>query len=279
MISKEPAMSSKNSLPWDIEQAMTAFHVDPNWYDEYWLRDANESTGPRVRRRRHIRHAVFALLAVASRFFRLQKAMHQRPMFALGQKQTATFYTPIHSAAGNRAQKTGGCRPSVRPSCLASEQWRSVMSFRIRGLEAHQFDHLFALSDIELAAQGAVRRIADGPRPCRISLTDAKPGDELILVNYEHHAVASPYRMRFAIYIRRGEETFDAVGEVPEQLRKRTLAVRGFDASGMMTGWEIVEGTDVEAAIEHQFANVDADYLHIHFAAPGCYAARVDRAR
>jgi hypothetical protein len=129
----------------------------------------------------------------------------------------------------------------------------------------------------ELSHPRAVRRIADGPRPCRISLSDAKPGDELILVNYEHHAVSSPYRMRFAIYIRRGEETFDAIGEVPEQLRKRTLAVRGFDASGMMTGWEIVEGTNVEAAIERQFANVEAEYLHIHFAAPGCYAARVDR--
>jgi hypothetical protein len=71
---------------------------------------------------------------------------------------------------------------------------------------------------------------------------------------------------------------FDAIGEVPEQFRKRTLAVRGFDASGMMTGWEIVEGTNVEAAIERQFANVEAEYLHIHFAAPGCYAARVHRA-
>ena len=81
--------------------------------------------------------------------------------------------------------------------------------------------------------------------------------------------------MRFAIYIRRGEETFDAIGE--EQLRKRTLAVRGFDASGMMTGWEIVEGSTVEAAIARQFANAKAQYLHIHFAAPGCYAARVDR--
>src|SRR5690242_5278530 len=40
-----------------------------------------------------------------------------------------------------------------------------------------------------------------------------------------------------------------AIGEVPEQLRKRTLAVRGFDASGMMTSWEIVEGSNVEAAI------------------------------
>ena len=61
------------------------------------------------------------------------------------------------------------------------------MNFRIRGLEARQFDHLFALS-AELAEHGAVRRIADGPRPCRISLSDANPGDELILVNYEHHA-------------------------------------------------------------------------------------------
>jgi len=151
------------------------------------------------------------------------------------------------------------------------------MHFRIRGLPAEEFAPLFALSDEALKARGAVRRIADGPRPCRVSLTDAKPGDELILVNYEHHAVASPYRMRFAIYVRAGEKTFDAVDTVPEQLRKRTLAVRGFDAAGMMTGWELIEGTDLEAAIERQFAG-PASYLHVHFAAPGCYAARIERA-
>jgi hypothetical protein len=44
------------------------------------------------------------------------------------------------------------------------------MNFRIRGLEAGQFDHFFTLSDAELAAHGAVRRIADGPRPCRIAM-------------------------------------------------------------------------------------------------------------
>ncbi len=79
------------------------------------------------------------------------------------------------------------------------------MHYRIQGLPAEQFAPLFALSDEELAERGAVRRIADGPRPCRISLTDAQAGDELILVNYEHHAVASPYRMRFAIYVRKDE--------------------------------------------------------------------------
>ena len=154
------------------------------------------------------------------------------------------------------------------------------MSFRIIGLPAERFAHLFALSDAELAAQGAVRRIADGRTPgypCRVSLTDCQPGDELVLVNYEHHAVDSPYRMCFAIYVRRGEETYDQVDEVPEQLRVRTLAVRAFDADAMMVGWEVVDGRHLVAAIDRQFANPGASYLHIHYAAPGCYAARVQR--
>ena len=152
------------------------------------------------------------------------------------------------------------------------------MNFRIRGLEAEQFAHLFALRDAELVARGAVRKIADGPHPCRVSLTDATPGDEVILVNYEHHAVASPYRMCFAIYVRKGEETFDVVGHVPDQLRRRTLAVRGFNDKGMMTGWELIEGIWLEEAIERQLADPRVHYLHIHFAAPGCYAAKVERA-
>jgi len=150
-----------------------------------------------------------------------------------------------------------------------------TMTFRIRGLDAGQFSHLFALSDAELAAQGAMRKTADGPSPCRVSLTDATPGDEVILVNYEQNAVESPYRMRFAIYVREGEATFDAVNAVPDQLRRRTLAVRGFDENGMMTGWELIEGIWLEEAVERQFADPRARYLHVHFAAPGCYAAKV----
>jgi hypothetical protein len=153
----------------------------------------------------------------------------------------------------------------------------TIVHFRIQGLPAEQFAPLFALSDQELAERGAVRRIADGPRPCRVSLTDAAAGDELILVNYEHHAVASPYRMRFAIYVRRDEKTFDAIDTVPEQLRTRTLAVRGFDADAMMTGWELTEGAQLEGVIAKLFADPRTIYLHVHFAAPGCYAARIER--
>ena len=152
------------------------------------------------------------------------------------------------------------------------------MSFRITGLPAETFADLFAMSDDELRAHGAVRQIADHKSPCRVSLTDAEPGEEVVLVNYEHQPIDSPYRMRFAIYVRPGEERFDAVDEVPEQLRSRTLAVRAFDPDAMMVGHELIDGRDVEQAIERQLAKPMAAYLHVHFASPGCYAARVDRA-
>jgi hypothetical protein len=152
------------------------------------------------------------------------------------------------------------------------------MSFRITGLPAEPFAPLFALPDEQLKARGAVRRIADGAFPCRISLTDAEPGDELILVNHEHHEVDSPYRMRFAIYVRQGEQRFDAIDQVPEQLRRRMLAVRAFDGDAMMIGHELIGGQQVEQAIERLLADPAAAYLHVHFASPGCYAARVERA-
>jgi hypothetical protein len=157
-----------------------------------------------------------------------------------------------------------------------------VMSFRIKGLPAEHFNHLFHLWDEELANHHAVRQVADDRQPgypCRVSLTDSKPGDELLLVNYEHLPVDSPYRMRFAIFVREGDQTYDRIGEVPEQLRKRTLAVRAFDCQGMMLGFELADGGELEHAIEKLFANAKAQYLHVHFAAAGCYAARVERAQ
>ncbi len=154
------------------------------------------------------------------------------------------------------------------------------MTFRILGLPAQPFTALFAMSDAELAARGAVRRVADARPgyPCRVSLTDAAPGEAVVLVHHEHHAVASPYRASHAIYVRAGETTFDAVDQVPEMLRSRLLSVRGFDAGGMMTGADVVEGAALEAAIAALFRDPRAAYLHVHFAKPGCYAARVERA-
>lgn len=154
------------------------------------------------------------------------------------------------------------------------------MHFRIRGLPVEPFAELFSLSDAELAERLAVRRQVDEEHgfPCRISLTDATVGDEVILVNYEHLAVASPYRSRHAIYVRAGEVPFDAVDTVPDMLGRRLLSLRGFDAGGMMTAADVVEGRDLESAIKRLLADPKTEYLHAHIARPGCYAAHIERA-
>jgi hypothetical protein len=153
------------------------------------------------------------------------------------------------------------------------------MSFRITGLPAENFTHLFSLSDQELAARGALRRVAEEKPgyPCRVSLTDAEPGQEVILTHFEHQPADTPYRASHAIYVRKGEQTYDAVDRVPEQLRLRLLSVRAFDEKGLMVGADVVDGKELEGAIERLLADERTDYLHLHYAKPGCYAARVDR--
>jgi hypothetical protein len=151
-------------------------------------------------------------------------------------------------------------------------------SFRIRGLPAEQFQTLFRLSDAELEQRLARRMVAeDAGYPCRISLTDAAPGETVILLNYEHQRVASPFRSSHAIYVREGERTFDAVDEVPQQLRKRVLSLRGFDAHGMLRTAELVDGAQAESGIAAVFADASVEYIHAHFAKFGCYAALIER--
>ncbi len=153
------------------------------------------------------------------------------------------------------------------------------MSFRITGLPADKFQPLFALSDEELKRRGALRLIADGPGyPCRVSLTDAAPGDELILLHYEHQDADTPFRASHAIYVRPGEQRYESVAEVPLQLRKRLLSIRAFDQSGMMLEADVADGTVVEPVIARMLGNDKVSYLHVHYARQGCYAARVDRA-
>jgi hypothetical protein len=153
------------------------------------------------------------------------------------------------------------------------------MTFRITGLAPELFSELFGLSDQQLKARNAVRIIAqaDGGYPCRISLGDAAPGEELILTHYRHHAVDSPFRASHAIYVRPGQHRYDRVDTVPEQLRKRLLSLRAFDNEAMLIDADIVDGVALEPLIERLFADGRAAYLHIHYAKPGCYAARIDR--
>jgi hypothetical protein len=155
-----------------------------------------------------------------------------------------------------------------------------VMDFRIKGLDPKPFAPLFALSDDELAQRRALRKFSDSVPgfPCRITLADVAPGHEVLLLNYEHLPVDSPYRASHAIYVSGAAEACDVVNEIPQALRDRLLAIRAFDARGLMIDADIVEGREAAPLIGRLLKLDDAAYLHAHYARRGCYAARIERA-
>jgi hypothetical protein len=155
------------------------------------------------------------------------------------------------------------------------------MDFRITGLSPELFQPLFGLPEAELARHGAVRRIVDRKPgyPDRIELRDPEPGESVLLVNYSHLAVETPYRSSYAIYVREGaRDRYDRVNEVPEQFRSRVLSLRAFDGDDMLCDADIVEGGAAESLIERLLSSPQTAYIHAHYAKYGCFAARIDRA-
>ena len=156
------------------------------------------------------------------------------------------------------------------------------MSFTVSGLPVEPFQPLFGLSDEALSERGVVRLIAQaGSRyPCRITLEDAAPGESLLLLNYEHHGAATPYRSNHAIYVNEAAvEPRAFVSVVPAVLRGRPIALRAYDEAGMMVWAELVlPDQDMAAAIGRGLGESGVSYLHAHNPARGCYAARIDRA-
>ncbi|MBP6876987.1 MAG: DUF1203 domain-containing protein [Phenylobacterium sp.] len=155
------------------------------------------------------------------------------------------------------------------------------MSFKITGLPVDEFRPLFGLTEAELAARGVIRHTATTPIgfPCRITLRDAEVGQTLLLLNYEHQGADTPYRSRHAIFVSEAAtETAALVDEIPQCLAVRpAIALRAYDADGMMTAAEIAAGADLAPIIERMLAAPGAAYLHAHNAGRGCFAARIDR--
>ncbi|HUO79303.1 MAG TPA: DUF1203 domain-containing protein [Steroidobacteraceae bacterium] len=155
------------------------------------------------------------------------------------------------------------------------------MDFRIRGLDPAPFRHLWGLPAAALAAAGAERHVADCRPgfPDRVALVDAAPGETLLLLNFVHQPAANPYRASHAIYLREGaERAFDAVGVIPPALAIRPLSLRAFDAGDRLVGAELAEGAAQAGAIRALLADPRVRYLQAHYARPGCYAARIERA-
>ena len=61
-------------------------------------------------------------------------------------------------------------------------------------------------------------------------------------------------------------------------MRVRKLSLRAFSADNSLAAAALVDGRDLEPELEKLFARPDVAYIHAHYAAPSCYAARIERA-
>jgi hypothetical protein len=158
---------------------------------------------------------------------------------------------------------------------------RGRMSYVVSGLLLDPFQPLFGLPDEALAERAVVRITADdhGFYPCRVLLEDAKPGESLLLLNYEHQPARTPYRSRHAIFVSESaRETRRLVDRMPDILStRRLISLRAYDEVGMMIDADVVPGAEVEATVLHMFTNGQVGYIHAHNAARGCYAALIER--
>lgn len=154
------------------------------------------------------------------------------------------------------------------------------MGYRVTGLSADPFKHLYGQSDAALKARGVLRRRADHTTAYtdRIEMRDARPGETVLLLNHVSHPADTPYRASHAIYILEGAtETFESQNCLPDILSRYPQSLRAFDADGMLVDARLASGGDVEVAIGALFGNPDAAYILTHNAAQGCYAGRIDR--
>lgn len=153
------------------------------------------------------------------------------------------------------------------------------MTYQITGLSPEPFAHLIDAPDNVLASAGAVRVTAgaDMGWPCRISLRDAKVGENLILINHISHDFATPYKSSYAIYIGEHRDVAaDYIDQIPPVFEGRPLAFRAFDKTGMLRGPALALQGQADAKIRELFERDDIAYIHAHNAAHGCFAAKVE---
>jgi Protein of unknown function (DUF1203) len=156
----------------------------------------------------------------------------------------------------------------------------TIMAFRIRGLSAEPFRHLYGFSDAELARHGVKRYVSEMKPgyPDRIEMRDAEPGEKLLLLNYMHQPADTPYRASHAIFIREGAvDTYDRMDEIPEVMQSRLLSLRAFGVDHMLLAADVVMGNESPAFIERLFANPAVAYIQAHNAKQGCYSGRIER--
>lgn len=154
-------------------------------------------------------------------------------------------------------------------------------NYIITALEYEKYSKYFEFSEFDLESIGAYIFTSDECPcyPCRVSLEDARVGERVLAISYEHHSGPGPYKSAGPIFIRERATTV-TLGKnvIPEMLRHRLLSVRGYDSKSLMIEADTVMGSELESVLSNQLNNNLVSYIHIHNSGPGCFNCSVSRA-
>lgn len=156
------------------------------------------------------------------------------------------------------------------------------MAFQVRGLDPKPFQKYYGKSEEDLKELGIIRyQVDEYPGyPDRVTLTEVEAGGTVLLMNYEHLPVDSPYRSRHAIFVKEGAHKADLfIDKVPDSLARRVLSLRAFDKNDHIVEADLAEGEAIEPTIRRLLENSDVQYIHAHYAQRGCYAALIERSK
>jgi hypothetical protein len=116
--------------------------------------------------------------------------------------------------------------------------------------------------------------------PCRHCLEDIGAGEAYIALAYSAFERPGPYSEVGPIFLHADScEAFDRhPNRIPEILRLRTLAIRGYNRAHEIEAADIVEGGEAETLVHRLLADPAVAYLHALTARYGCYLCRIERA-
>jgi hypothetical protein len=115
------------------------------------------------------------------------------------------------------------------------------------------------------------------PVPCRFTLRQMPPGEELILMSYSPFHTEHPYKETGPIFIcASGDTGYTDIHRWPPEIDPRQRVFRAYNAAEEIADAEV--GTDdPDSLIARLFSNPLVDCIHVRALTYGCFTFKITR--
>lgn len=124
--------------------------------------------------------------------------------------------------------------------------------------------------------------IAQGGEPLRDVLRRARAGERILLASYSPFERVGAFREYGPVYVL-AEDAAEAphapLGEAASDYFASSLTLRGYSKREHILDAKLLALGDAPQTIAALFADPEIAFVHARFAAYGCFACRIDRAR